>query len=42
MKHQEAHLVLDIGTGNVRSAIVNPTGEVLGVARDDIRYYRDE
>ena len=42
MKQQEAYLVLDIGTGNVRSAIVSPAGEILGVARADIRYYRDE
>lgn len=42
MKQQDAYLVLDIGTGNVRSAIVTPTGEILGVARADIRYYRDE
>jgi autoinducer-2 kinase len=42
MKQQDAYLVLDIGTGNVRSAIVNPSGEILGVARADIRYYRDE
>lgn len=42
MKQQEAHLVLDIGTGNVRAAIVSQAGEVLGVARADIRYYRDE
>ncbi|MFT3826387.1 MAG: FGGY family carbohydrate kinase [Chitinophagaceae bacterium] len=42
MKQQEAYLVLDIGTGNVRSAIITPSGEILGVARADIRYYRDE
>ncbi len=42
MKQQDAHLVLDIGTGNVRSAIVSPSGKILGVARADIRYYRDE
>ena len=42
MKQQEAYLVLDIGTGNVRSAFVSPAGEILGVARADIRYYRDE
>ncbi len=42
MKQQDAYLVLDIGTGNVRSAIVSPTGNILGVARADIRYYRDE
>lgn len=42
MAQQDAYLVLDIGTGNVRSAIVNPEGNILGVARADIRYYRDE
>ncbi|HVK50000.1 MAG TPA: FGGY family carbohydrate kinase [Pseudobacter sp.] len=42
MKQQDAYLVLDIGTGNVRSAIVTPAGQILGVARADIRYYRDE
>lgn len=42
MKQQDAYLVLDIGTGNVRSAIVTPEGKILGVARADIRYYRDE
>lgn len=42
MKKQDAYLVLDIGTGNVRSAIVNLQGEILGVARADIRYYREE
>ncbi|MBE7171609.1 MAG: sugar kinase [Williamsia sp.] len=41
MKQQEAYLVLDIGTGNARAAIVSPPGTVLGVARADIRYYRD-
>lgn len=42
MKQQDAYLVLDIGTGNVRSAIITPSGKILGVARADIRYYRDE
>lgn len=42
MTKQDAYLVLDIGTGNVRSAIVNVAGTILGVARADIRYYRDE
>ena len=42
MKQQEAYMVLDIGTGNVRAAIVSPTGKIMGVARADIRYYRDE
>lgn len=38
---KEAYLVLDIGTGNVRSAVVSPAGDILGMSRDDIRYYRD-
>ncbi len=42
MTKQDAYLVLDIGTGNVRSAVINPEGRILGVARADIRYYRDE
>ncbi len=37
-----AYLVLDIGTGNVRAALVTPEGEILNVARADIKYYRDE
>jgi autoinducer 2 (AI-2) kinase len=39
---QEAYFVIDIGTGNVRVAVVRPDGEVLGVARGDIQYHRDE
>lgn len=42
MNLKKAYLVLDIGTGNVRSAVVSPEGNILGVARADIRYYRDE
>ena len=42
MRQEEAYLVLDIGTGNVRSAIISPSGKILGMARADIRYYRDE
>lgn len=42
MKEKDAYLVLDIGTGNVRAAIVTTSGKVLGVAREDIRYYRDD
>jgi autoinducer 2 (AI-2) kinase len=42
MKQNDAYLVLDIGTGNVRAAIVYPSGKIAGVARADIRYYRDD
>lgn len=39
---EQAYLVIDIGTGNVRVAVVRPDGEVLGVGRGDIQYHRDE
>ncbi|MDF2191151.1 FGGY family carbohydrate kinase [Paraflavitalea sp. CAU 1676] len=39
---QTAYCVIDIGTGNVRVAIVKPDGEVLGVGRGDIQYLRDD
>lgn len=42
MQTKEAYLVIDIGTGNVRVALVEPNGNVLSVARGDIRYHRDE
>lgn len=41
MNTQEAYLVIDIGTGNVRVVIVRPNGAILGEARADIRYHRD-
>ncbi|MFY0255181.1 FGGY-family carbohydrate kinase [Chitinophaga sp. 30R24] len=34
-------LVVDIGTGNARVAVVRSDGEVTGVARGDIQYHRD-
>ena len=42
MKQQDAYLVIDIGTGNARVAVVQPDGRVLSVARDDIRYHKDD
>jgi autoinducer 2 (AI-2) kinase len=42
MQKPEAYLVIDIGTGNVRVAVVTTDGQVLGVAREDLRYRRDE
>ena len=41
MQTKAAYLVIDIGTGNVRAMVVQPDGEVLGAARDDIHYFRD-
>ncbi|RAJ95768.1 autoinducer 2 (AI-2) kinase [Larkinella arboricola] len=39
---QDAYLIIDVGTGNVRVAVVEPSGTVLGVARADMPYERDE
>ncbi|MCH5720015.1 FGGY-family carbohydrate kinase [Niabella hibiscisoli] len=39
---QDAYIIIDIGTGNVRVAVVTPDGKVLGVGRGDIHYKRDE
>ena len=37
-----AHLIIDFGTGNLRAAVISVNGAVLGVAREDIPYIRDE
>jgi autoinducer 2 (AI-2) kinase len=42
MTLKQAYLVADIGTGNVRVAIADTTGAILGVASDDMRYQKDE
>lgn len=42
MLQKEAYIIIDIGTGNVRVVVVQPNGAVLGEARDDIRYTRDD
>src|SRR5690606_15685797 len=42
MQKKDAYLVVDIGTGNVRVVVVNPHGEILGVATGDIVYHRDD
>jgi len=39
---RDAYIIIDIGTGNVRVAVVTPAGNVLGVGRGDILYKRDE
>ena len=39
---KDAYIIIDIGTGNVRVAVVTPEGKVLGVGRGDILYKRDE
>lgn len=42
MTSKEAYLIIDFGTGNLRAVIISVTGEVLGSAREDIVYHRDE
>ncbi len=42
MTAKEAYIIIDIGTGNVRVAATGANGAVLGVAREDIQYIRDE
>lgn len=39
---QEAHIIIDIGTGNVRVAVAGTEGEVLSIERDNILYEKDE
>ena len=42
MANTEAYIIIDIGTGNVRVAATDTKGTVLGVARDDVHYKKDE
>jgi len=41
MTKREAHLIIDIGTGNARAAVVSPGGELLGIQRENIVYHKD-
>ena len=38
---KEAYLIIDIGTGNARAAVVSPAGELLGIHRENIIYHKD-
>ncbi len=42
MNLQEAYIVIDIGTGNVRVAVASTQGEILGIQRENIQYHKDE
>ncbi len=42
MISKEAYLVIDIGTGNVRSAVVSPKGKILSIERENVHYVKDE
>jgi autoinducer 2 (AI-2) kinase len=37
----EAYLIIDIGTGNARAAVVSPHGKVLGIYRENVSYHKD-
>jgi autoinducer 2 (AI-2) kinase len=38
---KQAYLVVDIGTGNARVAVITPEGELLGVRTQDVVYHKD-
>ncbi len=42
MAFTNAHIIIDFGTGNLRAAVISTEGAILGVAREDISYIRDE
>ena len=42
MTAQDAYLIIDVGTGNVRVAVAQPDGTILGIERENVQYERDE
>lgn len=42
MDKKQAYLVVDVGTGNVRVAIVSITGETIALHRENVQYIKDE
>lgn len=42
MTNQEAYIVIDIGTGNVRVAVATTSGEILGIERENLHNHKDE
>lgn len=42
MEKQNAYMVIDIGTGNVRVAITRTNGDVINVERDNVHYEKDD
>jgi len=42
MSKQEAYLIIDIGTGNVRVAVAETSGKLLSIERENLQYIRDE
>ncbi|TZF82534.1 sugar kinase [Pedobacter sp. BS3] len=42
MAQKDAYIVIDIGTGNVRVAVVTASGEILSIERENVHYEKDE
>lgn len=42
MAVEDAYIVVDFGTGNLRVAVVSTQGRLLAASRKDITYYRDD
>lgn len=42
MARQQAFLVVDIGTGNVRAAVVSAAGELMALHRENVQYAKDD
>ncbi len=42
MERTQAFLVIDIGTGNVRAAVVSTGSELLALARENVHYVKDD
>ncbi|PWS31526.1 FGGY-family carbohydrate kinase [Pedobacter paludis] len=38
---EQAYLVVDIGTGNVRVALAKPNGEIISIERENLQYHKD-
>src|SRR5690606_2502020 len=41
MARKDAYLIVDIGTGNARVAVVTPVGEILSIQRENVQYETD-
>jgi len=41
MAKNNAYLIIDIGTGNARVALVRPDGEILSIKRENVQYETD-
>lgn len=42
MASENAYLIIDIGTGNVRVASTNEDGKILSIERDNVQYEKDD